>query len=409
MRPFLAWLRSNVGSATLAFVMGLAIWIIVNQEQNPVQEADLNAPIPIEVIGLQPGLIVTSGASEMTQVRLRAQQQTWSSLSPNVVTATVDLTGLGPGTHQVRLDFIIDAQAILVSANPSTMRIEIEESRTRDIPVQTNLEGQLSVGYTAGQPAIQPRRVTVTGPKSAVELISEVRANVPVEGLREDFTGELTLVALDASGNRIAGVTIQPQIVNVTIPITQDAGYRDIAIQAITIGAPINGYYVTGIRIIPDLITVRGDPAIIEAMQPIVENNPVSLDGLTSSVVREITLNLPPGVTPVSADPIQMFISIQALQGSIKVTVPVQIVGLKAGQTATVVPTTIEAILSGPLPVLNLIRIGEDIIVSVDATDLAPGTYQLEPHVQVFRSEVKAESIFPSVISITIKAQPLPH
>jgi YbbR domain-containing protein len=166
---------------------------------------------------------------------------------------------------------------------------------------------------------------------------------------------------------------------------------------------------VTGIRIIPDLITVRGDPAIIEVMQPIVETTPVSLDGLTSSVVREITLNLPPGVAPVSTEPIQMFISIQALQGSTKVTVPVQVVGLKAGLTATIVPTTLDVILSGPLPVLNLIRIGEDIIVSVDATSLTPGTYQLEPRVQVFRSEVKAESIFPSVISITIKAQPLPN
>ena len=174
-------------------------------------------------------------------------------------------------------------------------------------------------------------------------------------------------------------------------------------------GAPVDGYYVTGIRIIPDLITVRGDPDIIKAMQPYAETAPVSLDGLTSSVVKEVTLDLPPGVTPVSTETIQIFISIQALQGSTKVTVPVQVVGLKAGLTATVEPISLDVILSGPLPVLNVFRVGEDIIVSVDATALTPGTYQLEPKVQVFRSEVKAESFFPAVISITIKAQPLPN
>lgn len=398
------WFRSNLGSLALALALGTTIWIIVNQEQNPVQEDDLQPAVKISVTGLAPGLVITNAIPDTTRLRLRAQRNTWSNLSTDQVAAVADLSNLGPGTYQIRLRIDIAAQATLVLANPAVVRFDIEEERVRDLPVQTDLSGQLAVGYTAGTADIQPRHVTARGARSAVELISEVRVSVPVGGLREDFSAQLPLKAYDASGNPVTNVVLEPDTVNITVPITQDAGYRDIAIIARTIGAPDSGYYVTGIKIIPDLITVRGDPEIIKAMQPYAETLPVNLDGLTGSVVREVALDLPPGVAPVDASAIQMFISIQALQGSRKVTVPVQVVGLEAGFTVVVSPTTIDVILSGPLPVLNQFRIGEDIIISVDVKGLSPGTYQLTPKVQVFRSEITPESIFPTVISTTVSA-----
>lgn len=398
------WLRSNLGSMALALALGLTIWIIVNQEQNPIQEADLEPNAKIAVIGLEPGLVITNVVPDSARLRLRAQRNTWSNLSADQTAVVADLSGLGPGTHQVRLRVDINAQAILVLANPDILRFDLEEERSREIPIQAKLEGQLAVGYSAGPPDIQPRLITVRGPRSAVELISEVRVVAPMDGRREAFSGDLPLVALDAQGNVINALTLEPDTVTVSVPVTQDAGYRDIAIIARTIGAPDNGYYVTGIKIIPDLISVRGDPEIIKAMQPYTETLPINLDGLTGSVVKEVTLDLPPGVSPVDATTIQMFVSIQALRGSRKVSVPVQVVGLEAGLTATVSPTTIDVILSGPLPALNQLRLGEDIIVSVDAKGLKVGVYQLDPKVQVFRSEIVAESIFPTVISTTIKA-----
>ncbi len=396
------WLRSNLGSLGLALLLGLTIWIIVNQEQNPVQEDDVQPGVKINVTGLQPGLVITNSIPTTARVRLRAPHSTWSALTTDQISATADLSGLGPGSHQVPVNVTINAQAFLVSTNPAMLQVDIEEERTREMPVQAHLDGQLAVGYSASTPDILPRRVTVRGPRSAVELVSEVRATVPVDGLRETFKGKLSLVVLDARGNTITNVTVEPDTAEVSVPVTQDAGYRDIAIIARTVGTPDPGYYVTGIKVIPDLITVRGDPEIIKAMQAYAETTPVSLDGLTGSVVKDVTLDLPPGITPINAQNIQMFISIQALQGSRKVNVPVQVIGLAANQKVTLSPTAVDVILSGPLPVLDQIRIGDDIIVSVDVTGLAPGTYQLEPKVQIFRSEVAAESLFPTVISTVV-------
>ena len=81
----------------------------------------------------------------------------------------------------------------------------------------------------------------------------------------------IDLVALDVDGNPIGGVKLDPARAEVTLPVVQDAGYRDIAIVARTVGQPDTGYYITGIRVVPDLITVRGDPQIVAAMQAYAE------------------------------------------------------------------------------------------------------------------------------------------
>jgi YbbR domain-containing protein len=299
-------------------------------------------------------------------------------------------------------------RAVLVASTPSNIRVTIEEIKEREIAIQVRIDGKAATGYSVGEASINPQRVKVSGPRSAVELVSEIRATALVDGLRDNFEGILPLVALDSRGDAIPNVEISPSEAQVTMPITQENGFRDVAIVARTAGQPDPGYYVISIRVIPDLITVRGDPPIIDAMLPYAETEPIDLSGLTDNLVREVSLNLPSGVTPVDANPIQVFIAIEALQGSRSLNIPVQAVGLGPGLSADFSPTTVVVIVAGPLPILNQLIATQDILVTVDVTNLKPGIYQLQPKVQATHSDVSIESVFPTVISITIIQSGLP-
>ena len=397
------WLRSNLTSLALAFLLGLTIWIIASQEQNPVQEDELRPAVVIAVKGLEPGLLITNDYPKATTLRLLAQRDTWLSLSSNDVLVTADLTGLGPGQHQIPLSVQVMAQAGFVSANPSHIQVSIEEERQREIPVQVNATGQLAIGYSADTPMIEPSGVTIRGPRSIVELVSEVRAAVALAGLKESVSAELPLVAVDAEGNVISNITIEPAVAQVTVPVTQDADYRDLAIVVPDpIGQPETGYYVTGITVTPNIITVRGDPAIISAMQPYVYTQPVNLSGLTDDLFTEVTLDLPEGVAPIESTPIRIGIMIEALRGSRSLEIPVQAIGLGNRLKASFSPVLVTVILSGPIPILDQLQVSEDVVVTVDLTDLKPGIHQIEPKVELRRSDIAVQSIFPVVISVTI-------
>jgi YbbR domain-containing protein len=405
-KNLLRWLRTNLTSLTLALLLGLTVWIVANQEQNPVREDNFQSAVPITMTGLKSGLLITNDYPKTTILRLRAQQNTWHALSLADIVVTADLSGLEPGMHQVPLDVTIAARAKMVSVTPSSIQVSIEEEKQREMPIHVNATGQLATGYASETPVIKPSRVTVKGPRSAVDLVGDIETDVSIAGLRETFSDTLSLVAIDADGKEITDVTIEPATVQVTIPITQKADYRDIAITAgHFIGQPEEGYYVTGVTFTPNLITVRGDPDIISSMKPYVETQPINLSGLTSNLIADVTLDLPAGVTPIESGPIRVTITIDALHGSRSLDIVVQTVGLGNKLKATSSPEKVTVILSGPLPILNKLNPTEDIIVTVDLTGLKAGTYQIEPKVDLQRSDIIVESSFPVVISVTIEAQ----
>ena len=402
LKSLLNWLRSNLTSLILSVLLGTTVWIIANQDQNPVQEKDFQPSIPITVTGLGDGLLITNDYPKTATLRLRAQQNTWPSLSLSDIEITTDLTGLGPGTHHVPLTIDIMGRAHLVSSNPTSIQVDIEEERQREMPVHIINTTEPAIGYVADDPIIKPSRVNIKGPSSAVDLVSDVQADVSLASLQKDFNAELQLVATDADGNIIDSVTIEPAKAQVTIHITQEDGYRAILIVARISGKPEDGYYVANTTVTPNLITVRGDPEIVNAMQPYVETEPINVTGRTENVYANVELNLQPGVTPVETGPIQVAIMIEPLQGNRPLEIPVQAVGLGENLQATLSPETVTVILTGPLPILEQIHVPEDIIVTVDLTDLGPGTHQLRPKVELQRTDIVIESRFPAMISVTL-------
>jgi YbbR domain-containing protein len=79
----------------------------------------------------------------------------------------------------------------------------------------------------------------------------------------------------------------------------------------------------------------------------------------------------------------------------------VQVVGLPTGMTAQILPSTVDVIVSGPLPLLDTLT-RQDIRVSVDVSGLLPGTHQLKARVEILVSDVSVESILPGTIEVTL-------
>lgn len=403
MKTQLNWLRSNLVSLLLALLLALTVWIVASLEENPSEENDFSTPIPIEIVGLAPGLEITNDYTDTTRIRLRAQQETWNQLSSEDITAVADLSGYEPGVYTVEIDVEIDAPAILVNRSPEHIRIEIEARHEREMPVQLVTRGQLPIGFESGTPVITPPSVTVEGPRSRVDRISEVRAEISIEGRAVSFTRDVPVVALDSQGNPVSGVTLTPEMVNVELPILQQADYLPVSIIPDVVGTVPLGYYVSGIRVTPQTITVQGDPRIIERMQPYVETQQIDITNQTDDVRVEVGLVLPEGVTAVDTQTVEVLISIAAQLGSRQVIdVPVQYENLDDGLAVELSPPEIDIILSGPSIVLDTLDPQSDIRVTVNLAGREPGTYQIEPRIFIAVDDVRYESFFPIVIEVEI-------
>lgn len=407
----LKWFESNLVSMVLATLLSLTVWIAATQEQNPAEQIELVARIQADTADLQPDLTITNVLSETTVVEVRAPRNVVRSLSASDLIVTADLAGLGAGSHDVPLLITINAQARVISARPSTLYVEIEEMHQRDLPIQLELNGELPIGYKGGTPLLAPTAVRISGARSRVALVSEVRVTASLSGLRETFRSLLPLRAVDSEGNEVEGITLSPAVVSVTIPVEQEEDFREVAVRvnANVLTAP--GYYVSRITAEPVQVPVRGNPDILRNLSA-VETQLISLQGLTEDTEIVAQLQPPEGVTLEDIQTVVVRISIQAQPDFRVIEVPIQPVELAEGLEASILPGSAVVSISGPLPVLDRLDEQRDILITVDLSDLGPGRYQLTPHAEIVSGTIPAadlqkvviESVLPTLIEIEITA-----
>jgi len=399
------WFARNIRTFLLALVLALAVWISAVTSADPDEVRTLNS-IPLEIIGQDSALIITSEIPASVEVTLRAPSSIWEQLTAqeNSVQATLDLSGLSTGEHTVDIEIRLLVRPVqIVLKNPTTVTVTLEPLATQTLPVDLSLSGQPAIGYKAGDPVLDLENIIITGPKSIVEQAVRARVLVSLEGARESIDQSLVVQIVDAKNNRVNGIGVTPESVHVNIPVIQQGGFRDVAVKVIVEGQQAAGYRLENISVFPPVITVfASDPELVNALPGVVETQPLNIQDAKNNISTRLALTLPANITVIGAQTVQVTVGISPIQTSLTLSNQhIYVLGLSEGLAAQASPQTVDVIISGPLPILEVLT-PQDVIVSVDVTGLTLGTYQLTPKWEVLVGNVLVESILPSTVEVVI-------
>ena len=407
----LRWMVKNIGALLTAFILAVIVWVSAVVASDPNEEQILNRPIPIEIIGQDPGLQIIGSVSRNLTLVLRAPTSVWNQLNNDTqsVRASVDLTNLGPGTHNIPVQVQITLPLVrIVSQDPQQLSITLDSIVTQEFPVNLIVHGSPPVGYQVQTAQLTPTQVSVTGPESLVSKVSEVRVTLDITNANQSIVRDETPLVLDAQGQVITGLTVSPDSVNISQPITLLGGYRYVIVRAISQGQVTNGYRVTNIFVSPvGVVVFSSDPTLVDNLPGYVETQPIDLTGKTDDFETLVDLNLPSGVTVVGDPKVLVQVSIAAIDSSLAISLPVEVIGLAPGLLATSDPPIVNVILAGPVPILN--TLGQaDVRVVVDLNGYNVGTYQISPTVTILPDQLQLVSMLPATVEITITVAPTP-
>jgi YbbR domain-containing protein len=410
LSPF-RWLISNIGTLILALVLAIVVWISAVTAANP--NVARTRTVPLDIVGLDPDMLIVGNVPTQVRVALEAPSSVMDSMnaSENAVQAWVDVAGLEPGTHdlivqvQVNTAFQPVRQGAVI---PELVEVTLEPLLTRSYPINIEIAGDPAVGYQKGQLIVEPSSVTVSGAASLVSQIEQVGASVDISGVTETVERNVSVVAVDEQGEPVSGVNITPTEVSVTQPIFLQGGYRNVIVRVETVGQPADGYKLTNITVSPlNVVVFSSDPQLVNDLPGYVETEPVDLTGAIDDIDTYVAIVLPEGVTLVGDQFVLVQVSIAAIEGSLKMSLPVIPIGLLPIQAAVISPQTVDVILSGPVPILDTMA-PEDVRVIVDVADLELGIYQLEPQVEVIPDRVIVESVVPTTVEVEVIIAPTP-
>jgi len=407
----LRWLGKNIGTLITAFILAVIVWVSAVVASDPNEERTLNRPIPIEIIGQASNLQIMGEVPHTVTVVLNAPASVWTQLNsvPSLVTAKVDLSNLGAGTHSVPVQVQITAHLVrLVSQVPEQLTITLDSIASKEFPVNLIVTGNPLIGYQAQTPEISPTQVTIAGPESLIAKVKQVRATLDITNINQTLIRAEVPVLLDGEGNIVSGLTMSPETVTVTQPITLLGGYRYLIVRAITQGQVASGYQVSNVFVSPvGVVVFSANPELVNSLPGYVETQPIDLTGKDSNFDVLVDLNLPPGISVVGDTKVLVQISIEVIKSSLSISLPVEMIGLAPGLQAVSIPAVVDVILSGPVPILNVLG-PADVRVTVDLSGYGVGTYQLTPKVNVLPDQLQLASLLPGTTTVIITSAPTP-
>ena len=397
---------SNIRTFLLALVLGISVWVSAVTGADPDEVRIYPETIPLEIIGNDPSLIITSEIPTEIEVTLRAPQSVWEQLTAqeNSVQATLDLTGLSAGKHSVDIQIRVLVRPYQIAlADPKTVSVILEPLATRTFPIEQSLSGLPAIGYQAGEVKIVPTEVVISGPESLVNQATRARVLVNLDGIREDIDQSNPIQIVDENNSVIRGLSITPENARVTVPVSQQGGFRDVAVKVVVTGQIAAGYRLENISVFPPVVTVfASDPELVNSLPGIIETQPLDLQDANEDITTRLALNLPENVTLVGAQTVEVTVGISPIQTSLTLlNQPINVIGLTEGLSVQIFPQTVDVIISGPLPTLDALT-AQDIRVTVDVTGLGLGTHQLTPVVDVLVNNVLVESILPGTIEVVL-------
>ena len=408
MRAFIR----TIPTLLLAFAMAVAIWVIAVTANDPIEALDYPNPVAIEVIGLDPRLLITNNIPTSVSLKLSAPHSVWTDIQSRnqPIHAVIDLSGLAVGTYTVPIQIQVAVNPVRVLPfSPSQVEVTLEELVSRDFPIQVNSSGTPAVGFKVQTPVLDPSSVKVSGPKSIMSTIQKVQVALSLQGIRENISNTLNLTALDSNNHAVTRVNLSPTQVQVNAEVVPLTGYRNVAVKVVWSGTPAIGYQLTSITTNPPAVTVFSqDALLVDNLPGYIETVPLDLTNINDSFSILLNLNIPLGIMVLDQSSVEVSVGVQPLEGNLTLNnVPVHFTGLATGLSATVSPDTVTVILSGPLAILKTVT-AEDVQVSIDLTGVAPGSYQKKPQVVIANTSLKVVSTVPESLGIEVTAAATP-
>lgn len=396
----------NLRTFLLALALGVSVWVSAVSGADPNEVQTYPKPIPLQVVGLDPSLVLTSEIPSSVQVTLRAPRSVWEALKSrdDTISAVLDLSGLSTEEHTKEIQLTVSERPYqLVLVNPSSVTVNLESVRTQTFPLVLSLTGQPAAGYKAGDTTKDVTEVTVSGPESLVQKVARVRVVVNLDNVRESIEETLPIQVVDSQNNLVPGLSINPQTVRVNIPISLQGGFRDVAVKVVVQGQQAPGYRIENISVFPPVITIFAEnPELVNELPGVVETLPLDLQDRSEDISTRLALDLPENIMLVGPQTVQVQVSISPIQTSVTLpNLPIDATGVSEGLEANVFPRTVDVILSGPVPVLEAIS-SQDITVFVNVSQKEIGVYQLTPEVNTTMENVSVQSILPGTVEVVI-------
>ncbi len=403
-------LLPQVGMLALSLLLALITWTFVIERTNPARQ-ELFEDIPLQVENIPPGVTLPAAPPSTVSIVAQTTNNLLPSLRSSSFQASISLAGLSPGLHSVPVKVTTTIPRVwILAVEPPAIELELTPIVTKTLPVTVIVPDQdeLSLAYRlVGEPSARPAQVQVAGAAPLVEQVNQVRAELFLGNANTTLTRTRPLQALDALGRVINGLNLEPKQVEVTVVIQRQLNARNVGVRPLTSGIPPEGYRLSSLTVTPAEVTLQGGLEQLNQGDSFVDTLPVDISQATGDLTLQVPLALPANVQALDSNgtPIRtvtVYAQITPRSSYLLATRPVELLGISPSITATVNPSRVDLIISGPAPIINQIEKEPGLVkVLVDLVGVDPPQRLTRPVTIAAPQEIQVQ-VIPDSVQVTL-------
>ena len=408
-------LTRNWGLKIASFLSAAALWLVVTNINDPIVPYRVtDVPVTIKNTNLitDRGQVyeVLDGTDVIDVVTVSAPRSVIDALDKSNIVAEADVNDLtSVDTVAIKLSTNkYNDKLDSIRGNIDSVKLNIEEKKTRSLPLRSVTTGEVREGYMVGDVTTDQNLIQISGPQSVITQVSKAQAEVDVSGFTSDIGTNADVRLYNEEGEEITAPSIEKSISKVRVNV-EILELKSVPLTCEAAGTPAEGYQLTGeVDFSKPNVTIAARAKLLERINAIeLPASVLDVSGATEDVaaVVDITEYLPDGVILAEENfegKVNVVARVEAeVERAVRIPVgSIRFTGLPDGYRAVITEPANECsvVLTGLQAALEEVT-AEDITATVDLAvwmdaeemeELAEGSYWIPVGVTITDETLRA-------------------
>lgn len=292
--------RDDLALKIVSVLIAIGLWFYVVQVQSPDIERTIKG-VPVvfsqKSVLEDRGLILLNDKEHTIDIKIRGKRKYAIGATAENTTVLADVSSIeGTGTYTVYTNIVLPyANLEIINQHPSALTIEVDNLVTLEKEIQVQTQGEPKNGFSAGSVTVTPSTVMLKGPKSILDGVSAVVAEVDIGGKDTDVETIVPLKIYGSSEKEIKSAYITTDIANAEVRC-EILKTKLVDVKPVLAGNESDG--ADGIRLDAGSlkqIRIAGPKDLIDSLT-LIETLPIPVGDIKMNGEATAELNLPAGV-----------------------------------------------------------------------------------------------------------------
>lgn len=325
--------------------------------------------------------LLTDPTSQLADIAVRVQvpQASYADITPSHVQVILDVSSVrSAGVQEVPIRATTSLGKVL-DVYPSSLFLTFEPLDSRSIPVNVEMTGQNTGKYWYNCSRINPQQVTVSGPTSLVQSVSQAIVIADMTDRTSSFNTAHAFRLIDGSGGEISTAMLNLPVSSISIT-TEIYPTKVLEVSTSTddvlIGQVAEGYVIEDIIMQPESVTVAAEQSLLDGVDSLIIE-PFEIDSPSQSFTRRATISGLSDFKYISTE--QVYVTVQIAEETISAwldEVYLNEIGKQEGLSLSWQRDSIAVHVTGPRSRIEAL-LEEGLVATVDLTGYGAGSYNV--------------------------------